>query len=71
VNFRPQRGGLAEAISEQVTLLSSKAALAKHLGVPVESITLRGPIYDGRCGWDTWTVLVDGQAVGFCNQEVK
>jgi len=68
--FRPQRGGITQSMKEKVILLSSKAALAKHLRVPIKSVDVRWYGDDAWNGWrSTYLIIVDGNAVGFTNQE--
>lgn len=70
--YRPQRGGLDESMREKIILLSSRAALAEYLKVPVTDISISDEAtYDGRTDWESWTVLVRGEAVGFVNQDIR
>jgi hypothetical protein len=68
--FRPQRGGLAESMDARVQLPPTKTALATHLSEPVADITVLYSCYDDRIDWETWTVCVRGNAVGFTNRKV-
>lgn len=71
--FRPQRGGLAEAMAE-VQEFADKAALEAFL----EQRVVEAPWYsfDQRIGWNTYIVIVkfkDGtsQPAGFANGPVE
>lgn len=72
--YRPQRGSLAESMDARVMLLSSKAALAKHLDMKVEDIEVK-PYYDmvdPRTRWrETFLVTYNGYGIGFTDTEVK
>ena len=68
--FRPQRGGLEESMKE-VKTFDSKLELAKHLGVCYFSVEAEAYGYDPRIEWNTWIVLVDGQAVGFTDGGIE
>ncbi|AWN47122.1 hypothetical protein DK419_13040 [Methylobacterium terrae] len=75
--FRPQRGGLAEAMAE-VRTIADRADLVAHLaatlgrcGVEVTDSMVKVEPYHGfdeRIGWDTYIVTVDGWGpAGFTN----
>ena len=57
-------------MAEAVTI-PSKRTLAAYLGEPMKDIEVK--FYcsrDARIDWETWVVLVRGQAVGFTDGEV-
>jgi hypothetical protein len=45
--------------------------LARRLETTVDKIDFIHVGWDSRVFWDTWTVTVDGQAVGFTNGNVR
>jgi hypothetical protein len=51
-----------------VALHPSRRALARHLQVEAETVTLKPYGFDKRINWETYAVLVNGQAVGFTNE---
>lgn len=69
--FRPQRGSLSDSMADEVELPATRKALAGHLVCPEESVDVKPYCYDGRIGWDTYLVIVDGQAVGFTDRAVE
>ncbi len=75
MKYRDHRGLLAESLETTVEIPATKEALMAHLTAihptsPVTdpaTITVKkyGDGIDGRCGWDTHIVAVNGRAVGF------
>ena len=65
MKYRPQRGGLAESLAEEVVLKPTLGALADHLGIRPEHIEVKPYCYDDRLNCDTFLVCVDKCAVGF------
>ncbi len=74
MKFRPQRGGLAEAMREVVELdnleqLKHHIRNMYHLGcgskLGVVKVEKYGSGIDERIGWDTHLVTLDGSPVGF------
>ena len=66
MKFRPQRGGLAEAMAEVITLPPTRRALAEHLGVREYKVVVKPyGIFDERIGWNTHLVTIGANAVGF------
>lgn len=67
--FRPQRGGLAEAMKEvvEVSGMDGLKAHLRSIGYLSEGGVVRVEpyTYDARIGWDTHLVTIDGNAVGF------
>ena len=78
VLYRPHRGSLADSMREMVEV-NDLSQLVRHMRreverwypgdeLPTEENTkLEHYWYDDRIGWDTWMVLVKGQAWGFTN----
>lgn len=64
--FRPQRGSLAVSMAEKRDV-SSIRDIAVILGVEQRDVSIRYYCYDSRIAWDTYVVIVDGDAVGFTN----
>lgn len=58
MKFRYHRGSLAESLKTTVEIEQTIAALANHLGVRPESITVRHYGLDERCGWNVHLVMV-------------
>ena len=73
MKFRPQRGGLAEAMAEVREIEPTTEALSKLLRVwgLYPEITVSKYVYDRRIDWDTYLVCVDGRAVGFTDGPLK
>lgn len=67
MKFRPQRGGLAEAMKEVVELdgMDALKARLRSLGWPDGYVRVEPYAYDARIGWDTYIVTIDGNGVGF------
>ncbi len=67
--FRPQRGGLAEAMREVVEV-ENRDELAAHIGYPILRVVPYGGI-DERIGWDTYVVVArypyGDEIAGFTN----
>ena len=72
MKYRPQRGGYDESMAEVVEV-NSLADIEKEMrreyphlsyGIP---LNMRPYGHDRRNGWDTWVVLLYGEAVGFTN----
>lgn len=69
MKYRPQRGSLAESMAAQMTIESpTRLELAYWLGEPAEDIEVKPYVYDDRIGWDTYIVVVRGNAVGFTDR---
>ena len=65
--FRPQRGSYAESMLEAIGVTKLRD-IAEIVGVTdLAHISTRYYTFDTRNDWDTYVVLVDGQAVGFTN----
>ena len=73
LKYRPQRGGLAESMTQVADISPNLAALTKHINdlgwfwYPIHSdqVKVIHQGFDARINWDTYIVMVDGQAVGF------
>ena len=76
MKFRPQRGGLAEAMAEvqeiDPTIQGVSDALKSAYGsfAPIGEITVEPYGYDDRIGWDTHLVCVNGNACGYTDGPV-
>ena len=72
--YRPQRGGLTEAMKDAVVIYpATRAALAKYLNVDevrdLNLVDMRCP--DERIGWaNTYRVICKGWAVGYTDTGV-
>jgi hypothetical protein len=71
MKYRPQRGGLADSMKEVIELEPTIDALASHLAVPAEQITVEPYCYDDRIGWHTQLVSVRGMAIGFTDSPIR
>ena len=70
MRFRPQRGSLADAMSEMHEMPATKVALAAHLRCDIGDVEVKPYTYDERIGWDTHIVLVLGFPAGFTDSQV-
>lgn len=64
--FRRHDYTLAGSLAKTVEI-KDKKDLATILGKPETAITLKHYMYDERCGWDLWHVVIDRDTVGFTN----
>lgn len=65
--FRPQRGGLDEAMSEAIEV-PDLATLVRYLDCAPSAIRIEDyGVFDARIGWQTHLVRVDDFPVGFTN----
>jgi hypothetical protein len=71
MHFRPQRGTLEDSMPGVVILAPTLIALAHHLNVDVHDIAVKYYGYDPRIDWYTYIVTVDGDAVGFTDEDVN
>jgi len=58
MKFRYHRGTLAESLKTTVEIEQTVKALAVHLGVHPDSITVEHYGFDERCGWNVHLVRV-------------
>ena len=76
MKFRPQRGGLDEAMREVFefsTLDELEAHLRDALGWKFDLVGIEkyGSGIDKRIGWDTHIVTVNGRAVGYTDGPIS
>ena len=71
MHFRSQRETLEDSMSGVVILAPTLIALVHHLNVDVHDIAVKYYGYDPRIDWYTYIVTVDGDAVGFTDEDVN
>lgn len=67
MKYRDHRGGLAESMQTVVELNTEDEFMVhmlKRTGPKGGGISFTHQGYDNRIGWDTYNVLLDGQAIG-------
>ena len=70
--YRDHRGSLADSL-ETVQEMSSFKQLQEHIFKTMGpgEITIKPYGYDKRVDWETFIVCHNGNAMGFCNSDVK
>jgi hypothetical protein len=71
MKYREHRGGYTESMATVREIQPTVNALAVILRVPPSAIEIKPLCRDGRNGWDTHMVTVEGCAVGFTDGPVQ
>lgn len=72
MKIRQHRGGLAESMATVTDIENTADAVARHVSscwgyedVTANDVHVKQYGYDGRIGWDTHIVLINGTPFGF------